>query len=34
MNGKHLVIVAPQMRAATFALRDRCWTMVQGHPES
>ncbi len=32
MDGTHLVVVSPQMRAAMFALGDRSWTPVQGHP--
>jgi hypothetical protein len=31
VDGDHLVVVSPQMRAATFALGDRSWTLVQGH---
>jgi hypothetical protein len=32
MDGNHLVVVSPQMRAATFALGDHRWSLVQGHP--
>jgi hypothetical protein len=31
-DGNHLVVVAPQMRAATFGLSDGRWAVVQGHP--
>jgi len=32
VEGNHLVLVGPHMQAVTFALRDRRWTVVQGHP--
>jgi hypothetical protein len=32
LDDNHLVVVAPHMQAVTFALRDRRWTVVQGHP--
>jgi hypothetical protein len=30
LDGDHLVVVSPQMRAATFGLGDRRWSVVQG----
>src|SRR5690242_324974 len=32
LDGNHLVVVSPQMGAATVALGDRRWIAVQGHP--
>ena len=31
LDGKHLVVVSPQMRAATVALGDSSWTAVRGY---
>jgi hypothetical protein len=32
LDGDHLVVISPHMRAATFGLSDGRWSMVQGHP--